>query len=513
MRRSLLNMPNIGFGLALAVLVGSALLSYRNGQSVAAAAEARRRVFETLDHLQGFLAAAIDVETGERGFVITGDPRFLEPYYAGLQQLGPLLQRLHAALDDDPRQQPALAGLEETTTRLRGHVRLVVSLKAGEDPSAAERMVAGGLGKQIMDHVRDLIAELIAEDRTQLQAREEEFQMGLRWRVHLILAGSLVGFVAVGAAAVAINLSLRGRTRLTAKLQQALVENTQVLDRLQAAGADLTRSNQDLEQFAYVASHDLQEPLRKVSSFAQLLAAQYEGKLDADANEFIGYMVDGARRMQVLIQNLLAYSRLGRKGQPFAPTDVNAVLRQALANLQGAIEDSAAVITSGPLPTVLADEFQLVQLFQNLIGNAIKFRGAGQPVIQVQAEAAGSTWTFSVRDNGIGIDLQFAERIFVIFQRLHSREQYAGTGIGLAFCKKIVERHGGRIWLESKPGQGATFCFTLPRSTEMEQPTDESAIQCEHDRDPAGGRRPGRRPADGGGPQAHEDAHEPQLCP
>ena len=177
-----------------------------------------------------------------------------------------------------------------------------------------------------------------------------------------------------------------GRTRLNAELRQVLAENTQMLDRLRAAGAELTRSNQELEQFAYVASHDLQEPLRKVSSFAQLLAAQYQGKLDAHADEFIGYMVDGAQRMQTLIQNLLAYSRLGRKGQPFAPADGNAVLKQALANLQGAIEESGAVVTSAPLPTVLADEVQLVQLFQNLIGNAIKFRGAEKPRIQVGAE-------------------------------------------------------------------------------------------------------------------------------
>jgi light-regulated signal transduction histidine kinase (bacteriophytochrome) len=197
-----------------------------------------------------------------------------------------------------------------------------------------------------------------------------------------------------------------------------------------------------------------------------LLATQYRGKLDADADEFIGYMVDGAQRMQALIQNLLAYSRLGRKGPPFKPADGDIVLKQALANLQGAIEESGAVVTSGPLPTVLADEGQLVQLFQNLIGNAIKFLGAEKPLIHVHAEPNGPTWTFFVRDNGIGIDPQFAERIFVIFQRLHGREKYPGTGIGLAFCKKIVERHGGRIWLEPRPGPGATFCFTLPQTVD-----------------------------------------------
>jgi signal transduction histidine kinase len=251
--------------------------------------------------------------------------------------------------------------------------------------------------------------------------------------------------------------------------------NAELEKRVQDRTAELQRSNEELEQFAYVASHDLQEPLRKISSFAQLLAAQYKDKLDADANEFIAYMVDGARRMQALIQNLLAYSRLGQKGKPFALADGDAVLKQALINLQGAIEDCGAVVTCDPLPTVLANEVQLVQLFQNLIGNAIKFRGVDKPLVHVRAEPNGPAWTFSVRDNGIGIDPQFAERIFVIFQRLHIREEYPGTGIGLAFCKKIVERHSGRIWMESQPGHGTTFRFTLPRSREMEQPTHELA--------------------------------------
>jgi predicted ATPase/signal transduction histidine kinase len=264
-----------------------------------------------------------------------------------------------------------------------------------------------------------------------------------------------------------IAVSLENAT-LYADLKDTMAKRSQMnaeLElRVQERTADLRRSNEELEQFAYVASHDLQEPLRKVSSFAELLGAQYKGKLDADADEFIGYMVDGARRMQGLIQHLLAYSRLGRKDQPLASVDSAAVLKQALVNLQGAIEESDALVTSDPLPTVSGDEIQLVQLFQNLIANGIKFRGANKPLIHVRAESNGADWTFSVHDNGIGIDPQFAERIFVIFQRLHTRDQYAGTGIGLAFCKKIIERHGGRIWMESEPGRGTSFCFTLPRS-------------------------------------------------
>jgi light-regulated signal transduction histidine kinase (bacteriophytochrome) len=227
---------------------------------------------------------------------------------------------------------------------------------------------------------------------------------------------------------------------------------------------ELARSNADLEHFAYAASHDLQEPLRMVSSYVQLLARRYQGELDADADEFIAFAVDGAKRMQLLINDLLAYSRVGTRGKEFGPTDCEVVLQQALANLRVAIKENAAVVTHGPLPTLKADDSQLVQLLQNLIGNAIKFRNENAPEIHISADCVDdeSNWLFSVRDNGIGIAPQYAERIFVIFQRLHTREEHPGTGIGLAICKKIVERHGGRIWVESEPGKGSKFCFTLP---------------------------------------------------
>ena len=226
--------------------------------------------------------------------------------------------------------------------------------------------------------------------------------------------------------------------------------------------AELDRSNKELELFAYVASHDLQEPLRMVSSYTQLLARRYKGRLDANADEFIAYAVDGANRMQSLINDLLAYSRVGTRGKEFEPTDCTAVFDQTLANLKVTLEESDAAVACGPLPTVMADKMQIGQLFQNLIGNAIKYHGDEPPRVQVSAEQKGKEWVFSVRDNGIGIDPQYAERIFVIFQRLHTREEYPGTGIGLAICKKIVERHGGRIWMESQLGSGATFYFTIP---------------------------------------------------
>jgi PAS domain S-box-containing protein len=228
---------------------------------------------------------------------------------------------------------------------------------------------------------------------------------------------------------------------------------------------ELKRSNEELGQFAYIASHDLQEPLRMVASYTQLLSKRYKGKLDSDADEFIAFAVDGASRMQRLIQDLLAYSRVGTEGSHLLDISSEDALQQALINLRSAIEESGALVTHEPLPTVLADETQLTQLFQNLVGNAIKYQGPGVPKVHIAAAMnGGSKWTFSVQDNGLGIDPQYFERIFGMFQRLHKREAFAGTGIGLAICKKIVEQHGGSISVESQPGQGSTFRFALARS-------------------------------------------------
>jgi PAS domain S-box-containing protein len=225
---------------------------------------------------------------------------------------------------------------------------------------------------------------------------------------------------------------------------------------------ELNRSNEELEQFAYIASHDLQEPLRMVASYTQLLSRRYKGRLDSDADEFIEFAVDGASRMQRLIQDLLTFSRVGTKGSDLLPTSSEEAFVQSLAHLQGAIEEAGAVVTHDPLPTVLADETQLVQLFQNLVGNAIKYQGPGIPHVHVSAAKTGQErWIFAVRDNGLGIDPQYTDQIFGMFQRLHKRDEFAGTGIGLAICKKIVERHGGSISVESASGQGSTFRFTL----------------------------------------------------
>ena len=249
--------------------------------------------------------------------------------------------------------------------------------------------------------------------------------------------------------------------RLPESVRRALREK-KLREEHKQAQEELARSNRDLEQFAYVASHDLQEPLRMVATYTQLLAERYKGKLDGDADKYIHYAVDGALRMQKLVQDLLAFSRVGRQGLTLSSTDCNTVLQAGLKNLEAAIQESGAVVQHDQLPVVMADSSQLVQVFQNLIGNAIKFRGSEPPVIHVNAAAKGKEWVFAVADNGIGIAPEHAEDVFVIFRRLHTHAEYPGSGIGLSICKKIIEQHRGRIWVESELGRGSTFKFTLP---------------------------------------------------
>jgi two-component system sensor histidine kinase/response regulator len=275
-----------------------------------------------------------------------------------------------------------------------------------------------------------------------------------------LLESKNIALESLSQAVSAANGELR---RLNGRLEQEIAT-------VERQARELARSNEELERFAYIASHDLQEPLRTVQSYTQLLARRYENKLDASAQEFIGFITEGVSRMQSLIVDLLSFSRLNSQGRKPEPLAGDSVLEEALSGLQVFIGENGAEITSDPLPTVVADRSQLRQVFQNLVSNAIKFRRDEPPRIHVGARRDGPDWVFTVRDNGIGIEPRHFERIFVVFQRLHSRDRYPGTGIGLALCKRIVENHGGRIWVESQPGHGSTFCFTLPAAEAAEQP-------------------------------------------
>ena len=316
-------------------------------------------------------------------------------------------------------------------------------------------------GELLGKHVKELSHR---EDRDVSDAPRERIRRGeaesARFEKRYLRADGAVIWCDV---AVALVRDVYGVPQYEVAIFDEVTDRKKAEARLREAHEELKRSNAELEQFAYVASHDLQEPLRMVASYAQLLGRRYEAKLDGDAREFMAYIVDGAARMKQLIEDLLAYSRVGTKGAEFKMVNAEDALKRALFNLRVAIQEAGAVVTNDPLPALSADEVQLGQLLQNLMSNALKFRSDSVPRIHIGVRESPKEYTFEVRDNGIGIEPQYYERIFMVFQRLHNKGEYPGTGIGLAICKKVVERHGGRIWVESRPGAGSSFYFTLPK--------------------------------------------------
>ena len=315
-------------------------------------------------------------------------------------------------------------------------------------------------GELLGRHVKELSHP---EDRDVSDAPRERIRRGeaesARFEKRYLRADGAVIWCEV---AVALVRDVYGVPQYEVAIFDEVTDRKKAEARLREAHEELKRSNAELEQFAYVASHDLQEPLRMVASYTQLLGRRYEAKLDGDAREFMAYIVDGASRMKQLIEDLLAYSRVGTKGAEFKRVNAEDALKRALFNLRVAIQEAGAVVTNDPLPTLSGDEVQLGQLLQNLMSNALKFRSDSVPRIHIGVTESAKEYTFEVRDNGIGIEPQYYERIFMVFQRLHNKGEYPGTGIGLAICKKVVERHGGRIWVESRPGAGSSFYFTLP---------------------------------------------------
>lgn len=369
------------------------------------------------------------------------------------------------------------ANLELVAGHLEQHGYRVVAAQAGDE--AVERALLVRPALVLLDVMMPRIDGF--ETCRRLKARDElrdlpVIFMSARSDIGDKLAGFSTGAVDYVTKPVdSAELVARVGTHLAlATLRRQLAEQNGRLQReiasREQAQAALQRSNAELEQLAYVASHDMQEPLRMIASYLQLIERRYRSLLDADGQEFIGYAVDGAKRMQAMIEDMLAYSRVGTKGRPSAPVAGAEIVRIAREHLRLAIEDAGAEIEVGELPRVHGDAAQLVQLMQNLLSNALKFRGSAPPRIRIDCEAAGADWCFAVRDNGIGIDPEYAVRIFGMFQRLHSRSAYPGTGIGLALCKRIVERHGGRLWVEPADGGGSVFRFTLPR----EQPAAEA---------------------------------------
>jgi signal transduction histidine kinase len=457
-----------GFGAALAILILVGILSYR---SIVQNGEDRAWVTHThlvLEKLDAVQINLLDAETGMRGYILTGDTSFLGPYDDALDHVHQNVRELRDLTADNPVELQSLNRLDPLIANLLRLAQDRIDTRTRAGLALGAEAVRAGSGKAEMDQIRERLSEMIMEENRLRSLRLEEANRSSQIVKIVILTGEVLAIVFLSLAGIVVGQEMGERRRaegkvrkLNAELERRVAERTAELNE---RAKELARSNSELQQFAYVASHDLQEPLRMVASFTQLLAKRYGDKLDDDAREFIHYAVDGATRMQTLISDLLSYSRVGTQGRPLVPTDCEALIAKILGDLKFAIMESGAVVTHDPLPVVLADPQQLGQLLQNLLTNAIKFHGKEIPRIHFTAERCGNDWKISVRDNGIGISSEHFDRIFVIFQRLHTKTEYPGTGIGLAICKKIVERHGGRIWIEPSPGGGATFCFTIPVS-------------------------------------------------
>lgn len=484
------------FALILLVLVALSGAAYRNTIDNGEASDEVAHTLNTIGQANAALSSLLDMLAGYRAFLITGDDTFLVPYLEGRQTFRDRLTELRADTMSDPGQVERWAEIEmraetwwETVTEPGIELRRAVDT-GNADFSDIDDWVASGDGTRQLRELQDVFDDALVTEQRLLEARQDRADVANTRLRQTLIVGSLlaitlsvvlawllardivggVGRLAGSAQRMAGgNLDERVGLQRRDEIGEAAASFDQMAAQLQATlqeseqrAIDLARSNADLEQFAYVASHDLQEPLRAVVSYVQLLEKRYAGQLDDRADKYIAYAVDGGQRMQTLINDLLAYSRVGRNIDDMVPTESERALSRALVSLRTIIEETGASVTSDSLPVVYANETMLAQLFQNLIGNAIKFRGDEPLHIHVSAEQHDGEWRFAVHDNGIGIAPEYAERIFVIFQRLHARDEYAGTGIGLAICKKIVERHGGRIWVESVPGEGATFYFTLP---------------------------------------------------
>jgi signal transduction histidine kinase len=393
--------------------------------------------------------SVLEMETGQRGYVITGEAAYLAPYEEGRE-------RITAALDDLTRFDPVAMGLRAPSSSIPGLVAdkmaeldQTVALRRDFGFVAANQVLESGVGRRIMVSLRDQFADLRQQDDALLNRRQAHNIIQAYVTVGLIVAGLILSGGLASTSVILLRREIVARQVLEARMHER--------------EAALARSNGELEHFAHVASHDLQEPLRMISSYTQLLRRRYAGKLDANADLFIGYAVDGAARMKVLINDLLDFSRVSSGGKPLEPVDLEEALSDTLKDLEIRIEDRGATVTHQPLPTVCADPVQIRQLLLNLIGNGMKFQEPDhKPTVDISATRDGRDWRFGVSDNGIGIDAKYFSNLFQIFKRLHSIDEYPGTGIGLAMCKKIVERHGGRIWIESVLGQGSTFLFTLP---------------------------------------------------
>ena len=487
----------LGFAMVFATLAVNALISYLNVRRLHENRLAVERTHNTRLALTKLSRHLVDAETGQRGFLITGQPGYLEPYQDGVAQVDAVLSELRGLREADLAQRENHAQLKAYVERLLGliHENVLTRQREGWEASRAE--VLAGQGKHAMEQVRATIDRMEQIEQRRLAARNRDSQIRYRTAVAtgFIAAALGIGLATVGywlvlreldtrersAADLArlnenLEARVRERTAAMSDANEALREEIQVRQRAEEQArhfaAELQSSNRALEQFASVASHDLQEPLRKIQAFGDRLATGYRAQLGTRGQEYIDRMRAAAARMRKLIDDLLSYSRVATRGQAFQTVNLQQVAREVLDDLDERVRQSDGHVEIGELPTLSADPLQMRQLLQNLVANALKFHRPNTPprvCVSARPEqangdnsSASNRWVISVCDNGVGFEPVYAERIFDLFQRLHGRDEYEGTGMGLAICKKIAERHGGSIAAHGMPGQGARFDVTLP---------------------------------------------------
>ncbi len=476
-----------GLGLALAILAMLGWLTYRDIVAAGAAAQEVDHTYMVLQKLDEVFSALKDAETGQRGYVITGEKAYLEPYYRAVDEFNRRLSALRNLTKGNPRREKTLDVIELAMRKKLATLKEAVDIRGAKGQHAAMLLVETGLGEKLMDDIRGKVAQARDDETRLLAVRSAARETAARRLIGAILAGGGLSFTLLLATffllrkeiirRIGVETELRRhqegleilveeRTRdladANSRLRAEIAMRERAEEDLRKSMEDLARSNRALDQFASIASHDLQSPLRTVAGFMDLLKTRYAGRLDEKADEYIERAMSGTKRMSGLIHDLYVYSRVGTQGKQLTKVHVGTPLNAAIDNLREIIDDSNAEISRDELPDVKGDETQLIQLFQNLIANAIKFRkNDAPPRIRISAERRGGEWVIGVHDNGIGIEPRFYDRIFVIFQRLHESDKYPGTGLGLALCKKIVERHGGRIWVESRFGEGSSFYFTM----------------------------------------------------
>jgi len=414
---------------------------------------------QVIEELKDVRASLLELESDDRGFAISGNPVFMRSYQEQRFSVLTHLERIGELIPDNPVQ---IERLKKVRSFAQAKLQFIDEIYKMADHKKATELIDSGKGRAYMEGFKSQVAEMTVTEEALLQSRNAALTdiQRISWFSTALLGAFSLAFL-VWVFRVTKQAVAEEQKRV-AVLQAEVEERKKVESDLLLTAQKLASSNTDLQQFAYVASHDLQEPLRAVAGFLTLIVSKNKDKFDPETDAWITHAVEGAQRMRTLINDLLSYARVESQGKALVPTDCNRALEQAKNNLSVLIDETQCVIDSDKLPTVIGDEGQLAQLFQNLIGNAIKFQAEQKPHVVIRVLERHSEWTFSIKDNGIGFEEEHAKRIFVIFQRLHGRDEYKGTGIGLALCKKIVQRHGGRIWAQSEPGKGSTFYFTIP---------------------------------------------------